>query len=66
MLTPKSFGSNLLAQRHNHLSHNEMQCFNLRSINDDDDTEDRNDTDLRLSEKNLNYLNLDLKWGLIR
>jgi hypothetical protein len=36
MLIPKSFGSNLLARRLNHLSHNEMQWFNLISVNDGD------------------------------
>jgi hypothetical protein len=37
-IDPQSFGSNFLSQHHNHLSHNEMQCFNLRMINNDGTT----------------------------
>jgi hypothetical protein len=55
MLTPKSFGSNLLGRHHNHLKRNEMQSFKLTMINDNDTTlEGQIDTALGLSEENLN------------
>jgi hypothetical protein len=37
-IDPQSFGSNFLSRHHNHLSHNEMKCFNLRTINNDGTT----------------------------
>jgi hypothetical protein len=64
MLTP-SLAQNFLADIINNLSHNGMHDLNHKEWWQYD-TEDWNDTALKLSEKNLNYLILVLERGLGR